>query len=72
MATSGGADRILAELGALRAELAELRKEQQELARSVSELARTFKGLAIQLGVAADPYQKADKEPKGREIPGFG
>ena len=51
MASSGGTDRILAELGVLRQELADLRKEQQELAQAVSELTRTFKGLAIQLGV---------------------
>ncbi len=72
MAETGGTDRILAEIGALRQELAELRKDQQQLAEAVSELTRTFKGLAIQLGVAADPYQKGSKDSKGREIPGFG
>ena len=72
MSESGGTDRLLAELGVLRQELADLRKEQQDLAQAVSELTRTFKGLAIQLGVAADPYQKGTKESKDREIPGFG
>ena len=65
LATSGGSDRILAELGQLRQELAELRREQQELAQAVSELTRTFKGLAIQLGVAADPYQKGAERVEG-------
>ncbi|HEV2520520.1 MAG TPA: hypothetical protein VGX00_07920 [Thermoplasmata archaeon] len=72
MGASGGTDQVLLEIGTLRQELAELRKEQKELAEAVSELTRTFKGLAIQLGVAADPYQKGSREAKGREIPGFG
>jgi hypothetical protein len=72
LAETGGTDRILTEIGALRQELAELRKDQEQLVQAVSELTRTFKGLAIQLGVAADPYQKGSKDEKGREIPGFG
>ena len=72
MAASTGTDRVLMEIGTLRQELAELRKEQRELAQAVSELTRTFKGLAIQLGVAADPYQKGTKGGGNREIPGFG
>ena len=72
MAEPGGTERMLAEIGVLRQELAELRKEQQELAAAVSDLARTFKALAIQLGVASDPYRKGAEGSKGREIPGFG
>ena len=72
MAGTSATDRLLVEIGVLRQELAELRKEQQELARSVGDLALTFKALAVQLGIASDPYRKGGAEPKGHEIPGFG
>lgn len=66
-------DRLEAEIQALRGELAELRNEQREIARQVDELVQTFRSLAVQLGVASQPYKRAGKHESGqREIPGFG
>ena len=66
-------DRLEAEIQALRSELAELRSEQREIARQVDELVQTFRSLAVQLGVASQPYKRASKHDGGqREIPGFG
>jgi len=65
-------DRLAAELEALRSELAELRNEQREMARSIQELVVTFRSLAVQLGIAAEPYAKKQaKSQSTREVPGF-
>lgn len=58
------------EVRALRQEVAELRREQRELAKSVEELTRTFRALAVQLGIASEPYPKKGGEGR-KEIPGF-
>lgn len=71
MAESGGAERWLGELTALRRELAELREEQRELARAVGELTQTFRSLATHLGVAAEPYKGAPRDRRDRDAPGF-
>ncbi len=73
MAGGGAAtDRLEAELQALRAELAELRNEQHEMARAVEQLVQTFRSLAVHLGIASEPYKKAERATTDREIPGFG
>jgi prefoldin subunit 5 len=59
-----------AELRALREELGALRAEQHQIAQSVKELTQTFRSLALQLGIAAEPYAKGKKEAS-RDLPGF-
>lgn len=59
------------ELAALRRELSEMRAEQQELTRSVQQLTQTFRALAVHLGISAEPYHKAQKDDRGRDLPGF-
>lgn len=59
------------ELRALREELALLRSEQLQLARAVEQLTATFRALAIHLGIAAEPYNRSQKEAS-RDLPGFG
>jgi hypothetical protein len=72
MSESGGSERWVVELGALRREIAEMREEQREVARSVAELAQTFRTLATHLGIASEPYRKPARENPDKEIPGFG
>ena len=61
-----------AELRAIREELKQLRAQQVELAEGVANLTQTFRNLAVQLGIAAEPYAKGAKRDGKREIPGFG
>ena len=73
MGDAGSAtDRLEAEVQALRNELAEMRNEQREMARAIEQLVSTFRSLAVHLGIAAEPYQKAKGAAPGRDIPGFG
>jgi hypothetical protein len=64
-------ERWVGELAELRREIAELRNEQRELARAVGELTKTFRALALQLGIAAEPYPKSKGSERGRDAPGF-
>jgi hypothetical protein len=64
-------ERWLGELAQLRREIAELRTEQRELARSVQDLAKTFRGLAVHLGIASEPYPKPKGSETARDVPGF-
>lgn len=69
----GGAapERVETMLSELREAIAQLRAEQRELARAVEQLTQTFRSLATHLGIAAEPYVKAGREGKSKEIPGF-
>ncbi len=65
-------ERWLAEIQQLRQELAELRAEQQQMARSIAELVTTFRALALQLGIAGEPYRgRATQGRSSSEPPGF-
>ena len=66
------ADPVLVEISTLRQELAELRREQQEMRQVLEDLTRTFRAIAVQIGIAAEPYRKSGAEPeKARDLPGF-
>lgn len=60
------------EVRALRQEVAALRNEQRELLKAVEEMSRVFRSLALQLGIASEPYRRKDDEERKKEIPGFG
>jgi hypothetical protein len=64
-------ERWVGELAQLRREIAELRTEQRELARAVQELTKTFRGLAVHLGIASEPYSKPKGSESSRDVPGF-
>jgi hypothetical protein len=65
-------ERWLVEVQQLRQELAELRAEQQQMARSIAELVTTFRALALQLGIASEPYRgRSAERPSSSEPPGF-
>jgi chaperonin cofactor prefoldin len=66
-------ERWLAELQQLRQEIAELRAHQQEMARSISELVTTFRALALQMGIASEPYKtrRSSRSSDSSEPPGF-
>jgi hypothetical protein len=60
-----------AEIRALRQELGELRDEQKAVLRAVEEMTQTFRSLAVQLGLASEPYKKGAARAERRESPGF-
>ena len=65
-------ERWLAEIQQLRQELAELRAEQKQMAQSIAELVTTFRALALQLGIASEPYRsRAAERRSSAEHPGF-
>jgi predicted RNase H-like nuclease (RuvC/YqgF family) len=63
---------IRAEIETLRRELADMHREQKELAHTVEQMNHTFRSLALQLGIAAEPYRKKTESDRGRDLPGFG
>ncbi len=67
-------DPVELELASIRQQLGELWAEQREMKQAIDELVRTFRSLAMHLGIAAEPYRKADaagERSKGSDIPGF-
>jgi hypothetical protein len=75
MPANSAADPVELELASIRQQLTELRAEQQEIKQAVEELVKTFRSLALQLGIAAEPYRKGGstgERAKSSEIPGFG
>jgi hypothetical protein len=75
MPGNSSADPVELELASIRQQLTELRAEQQEIKQAVEELVKTFRSIAVQLGIAAEPYRKgssSSERAKSSEIPGFG
>jgi cell division septum initiation protein DivIVA len=62
-----------AELRAIREELRQLKAQQEELAQAIAGLTQTFRHLAVQMGIAAEPYpkEKGESSARDRERPGF-
>jgi hypothetical protein len=74
MPGESGGHPVELELASIRQQLTELRAEQQEMKQAIEDLVKTFRALALQLGIAAEPYRKAgapgDRD-KGADVPGF-
>jgi hypothetical protein len=65
-------DRLEVEMKAMRQEIHELHMEQRAIAETVDQLAQTFRALALQLGIAAEPYKKGSGGDRRKaDVPGF-
>ena len=71
MSTSSEGGDVESELRALRDELRGLRQEQREMARAIDQMLQTFRSLALQLGIASEPYARDSKNTSNRDLPGF-
>ena len=72
MAEGESERRVEAEIEKLRRELVEMRSELRAIGSTVDQLARTFRALALQLGIAAEPYRGTAGAAPERDLRGFG
>ncbi len=72
MASEGSGSGIgTSEIVALRQEIRELREEQKAMAEAINQLVATFRMIATHLGIAAEPYVRAETRQRRDEPPGF-